>query len=90
VLFEWNREKAVENETKHGVSFDEAATVFDDPLATTAADLAHSFDEERFITFGLSIRRRLLAVAHSDHGDIIRIISARTMTSGERALYEEG
>jgi uncharacterized protein len=90
VLFEWNRAKDVENEAKHGVSFDEASTIFDDPLAATAADLAHSFDEERFITFGLSIRGRLLAVAHTDRGDTIRIISARTMTSGERELYEEG
>jgi uncharacterized DUF497 family protein len=63
VRFEWDAAKAAENLVKHGVSFREATTVFGDPLATTAIDLEHSFDEERFITFGLSRRGRLLAIA---------------------------
>jgi hypothetical protein len=90
VLFVWDPAKAVDNLAKHGVSFDEATTVFDDPLATTATDLAHSIIEERFVTFGLSTAGRLLAVAHTERGDTIRIISARTMTPAERTIYEEG
>ena len=90
MLFVWDPFKAVDNLAKHGVSFDEATTVFDDLLATTAADLAHSIIEERFVTFGLSTRGRLLAVAHTERGDTIRIISARTMTPAERTIYEEG
>ena len=76
--------------SKHGVSFDEAATVFGDPLATTSADPDHSFDEERFLTFGVSRRGRLLAIAHVDRDDTIRIISARIATPAERTIYEEG
>jgi hypothetical protein len=90
VHFEWGATKAAENLGKHGVSFDEATTVFRDPLATTALDLDGSFDEVRFITFGLSRRGYLLAIAHTDRGDTIRIISARRMTPAERKLYEEG
>ena len=87
--FEWDPIKAAENLAKHEVSFDEATTVFGDPLATTAADLAHSADEERFITFGVSRRGRLLAIAHTERDDTMRIISARPVTSGERKIYEE-
>jgi uncharacterized DUF497 family protein len=88
--FEWDPGKAAENFAKHGVLFEEAATVFRDVLSATGADPDHSFDEERFITFGISIGGRLLAVSHTDRDDTIRIISARPATPGERKIYEEG
>ena len=88
--FEWDRAKAAANVAKHGVSFEEATTVFSDPLSVTGADPDHSLNEERFITFGVSIGDRLLAVAHADQGDTIRIISARRVTATERNIYEEG
>jgi uncharacterized DUF497 family protein len=86
----WDRHKAAANHKKHKVSFEEASTVLADPLAITGADPGHSVGETRWITFGLSNRWRLLAVAHTDEGDIIRIISARVATRPERRLYEEG
>jgi uncharacterized DUF497 family protein len=88
--FEWNRTKAVENLRKHNVSFQEAATVFRDKLSATGRDPDHSVDEERYITFGVSSRGRLLIVSHTERGDTIRIISARLVTKGERKIYEEG
>ena len=88
--FEWDPRKAAENLAKHGVSFEEAATVFRDTLSATGSDPDHSVEEERFITFGMSANGRLLAVAHTDRDDTIRIISARAVTSGERKIYEEG
>ena len=88
--FEWDPGKAAENLAKHGVSFEEAATVFRDALSATGADPDHSLGEERFVTFGVSTGRRLLAVAHTDRDDTIRIISARTVTPSERKIYEEG
>ena len=88
--FEWDPAKASENLAKHGVSFEEAATVFRDTLSVTGADPDHSVDEVRFIIFGVSTGGRLLVVAHTERGDIIRIISARLATSGERKIYEEG
>ncbi len=88
--FEWDRAKAEDNVAKHGVSFGEATTALRDPLSTTGVDPDHSFGEERFITFGVSTRGRLLVVAHTDHEDIIRIISAREATRTEREIYEEG
>ena len=87
---EWDPEKAAENLAKHGVSFEEAATVFRDALSATGSDPDHSVDEERFITFGLSTAGRLLVVAHTDRDDTIRIISARPVTPREREIYEEG
>jgi uncharacterized DUF497 family protein len=87
--FEWDSAKAVENLTKHGVSFQEAATVFRDPLSATGADPDHSIGEERFITFGVSTSGRLLVVAHTEDGDTIRIITARPATAAERKIYEE-
>ncbi len=87
--FEWDRSKAAENLRKHKVSFQEAATVLGDFLATTAADPDHSADERRYITVGLSNLGRLLLVAHAERGDRIRIISARTLTRSERRTYEE-
>ena len=88
--FEWDRVKAARNRATHGVSFEEAATVFRDPLSATAADPDHSLDEERFVTFGVSTRGRLLVVATAERSDTIRIISARPVTAGERTIYEEG
>ena len=86
--FEWNREKAKENFKKHKVSFDEAMTVFYDPLSATFDDPDHSNDEERLITIGYSSRSRLLAVSHTERGKTMRIISARTATAPERKRHE--
>jgi uncharacterized DUF497 family protein len=90
VQFEWDPEKAVTNETNHGVSFEEATSVFGNPLATTAPDPDHSEGEERFLTTGLSSRQRVLIVWHTDRGEIIRIIGAREATPHERRIYESG
>ena len=87
--FEWDQSKAVENLRKHGVSFDEATTVFGDPLAITYHDPEHSIDEERFLTFGHSSRGRLVVVSHTNRGDKIRPISAREMTRKEIRDYEQ-
>jgi uncharacterized DUF497 family protein len=89
VRFDWNRVKAAENLAKHGVSFEEAATVFEDPLSASGSDPDHSIDEERFIVFGVSGIGRLLAIAYTERGDTIRIISARRVTPRERTIYEE-
>ena len=90
MTFEWDPRKAAENRARHGVTFEEAATVFRDPLSATGADPDHSVDEDRFITFGMSMAGRLLVVAHSDRDDTIRIISARSVMPSERRIYEEG
>lgn len=82
--FEWDTEKAVSNLQKHDVSFEEAATVFFDPLSLTIPDPVHSDEENRFVTTGLSDQRRPLVVVHSEHDDRIRIISARLATSSEK------
>ena len=71
------------------VSFHEAATIFADGFSTTVPDPDHSIDERRYITVGWSSKRRLLMVAHADHGDLIRIVSARKLTRTERTAYEE-
>jgi len=88
--FVWDAAKAAENLAKHGVSFEEASTVFRDPLSQTGRDPDHSLNEERFIVFGLSTSGRLLVVAHVERNDTIRIISARAATASERTIYEEG
>ena len=87
--FDWDPKKAEANFRKHGVSFDEAATVFLDPMAVSGADPDHSIEEDRYITFGLSRLSRLLAVCHTYRPGAIRIINARRATRGERKLYEE-
>jgi hypothetical protein len=87
--FEWDRRKAAANLRKHGISFDEAATVFGDSLGATASDPDHSADEHRYITVGSSNRGRLLLVAHAERGQRIRIISARKLTRIESKAYEE-
>jgi uncharacterized DUF497 family protein len=89
LTFEWDPEKAKGNLGKHGVSFSEAATVFADPLSFTIDDPDHSTSEQRFITMGLSYQHRLLVVAHYDHEDRVRIITARVATPRERRTYEE-
>ena len=87
--FEWDGEKARSNERKHGVSFDEAATAFGDPLSVTIPDPDHSEDEDRFILMGSTYLGRVLVVVHTDRGDNIRIISARRATRMERRQYED-
>ncbi len=86
--FEWDREKAKKNDRKHKVSFDEAMTVFYDPLSATFDDPDHSVDEQRLITMGYSSRRRLLVVSHTERGKAVRIISARLATTQERKRHE--
>jgi uncharacterized protein len=88
--FEWDPKKAAANLEKHGVTFQEAATVFGDPLAITFQDPDHSEDEERQMTFGLSLQKRLIVVSHTERKDRTRIISARLMDRKERVIYGEG
>jgi uncharacterized DUF497 family protein len=87
--FKWDENKAGGNLAKHGVSFEEAATVFGDPLSDTFDDPDHSAEERRFIIIGVSERSRILVVAHADDGEAVRIISAREPTRGERVFYEK-
>lgn len=86
--FEWHRAKAEENLRKHGVSFDEAVTIFYDPLSATFNDEEHSADEARWITVGYSARARLPVVAHTERGATVRIVSARRATARERKRHE--
>ena len=87
--FAWDEKKAATNLAKHGVSFEEAASVFGDPLSDTFDDPDHSAEERRFIIMGMSEKGRMLIVAHTDEDEAIRIISARELTSVERKSYEE-
>ena len=87
--FEWDPRKAASNARKHGVSFEEAATAFGDPLSITISDPDHSEEEQRFVLLGLSHRERLLVVAHVEWEETVRIISARIATRRERRTYEE-
>lgn len=88
--FEDDPAKAARNLRKHKVSFEEAASVFDDPMAYTFADPDHSIGEERWLMFGLSRIGRLLAVIYTRRRGKYRIISARLATRHERNIYEEG
>lgn len=90
-IFTWHPAKAAANLQKHRISFQEAVTVFRDPLSITLADDEHSWGERRWVTFGLSRRRRLIAVFHWDDpdGTTIRLISARPCTRAECKSYEE-
>jgi uncharacterized DUF497 family protein len=88
--FEWDKRKAVSNIKKHGVSFEEASTVFGDPLSLTIQDPKHSKKEDRYVTIGLSVKFRMIVVIHTNRGDNIRIISARLATKGEKLDYEKG
>jgi uncharacterized protein len=89
--FEWDIDKADVNVRKHGISFDEATTVFKDPLAAIFDDEEHSFNEIREIIIGRSILKRLLLISFSEMPErIVRIISARKATKKEQKDYEEG
>jgi uncharacterized protein len=90
MLFEWDPIKAAENLRKHGVSFEEASSIFFDTLSATGRDPDHGLGESRFVTFGLSSQGRLLAVSHTERRNRLRIITAREATRAERKLYEEG
>lgn len=86
--FEWDRDKAEASLRKHRVSFDEAATVFFDPLSVTIADPDHSVGERRFLTMGASSSGRLLVVSHTERRSTLRIITARPASASERKRYE--
>jgi len=86
--FEWDKEKAKNNLKKHKVSFDEAVSVFYDPLSATFGDPDHSENEQRLITIGYSSHSRLLVVSHAERGMATRIISARLTTAHERKRHE--
>jgi uncharacterized protein len=88
VQFEWDPNKDAENRNKHGLSFDEASTVFGDPLALTIEDPDHSLDEVRFLTIGHSKSQALIVVAHTEREGVIRMISAREPSRQERKQYE--
>ncbi len=86
--FEWDRAKADANRRKHNVTFDEAVSVFYDPLSATFPDPDSLASEDRLITIGHSSRQRLLVVVHPEHGETIRVISARLATAHERKRHE--
>ena len=88
--FEWDAQKAASNVRKHRVSFDEAVSVFADAMALTFADTDHYESEKRSRTYGLSNKRRLLVVVHTERRDNVRIISARKATRYEKDIYEKG
>jgi hypothetical protein len=87
--FDWDPEKAESNLRKHGVSFEEASTVFGDPLALLMTDPDHSAKEERYILLGMSLRQRLMVMTFAERPPMTRIISARMATRTERRKYEE-
>jgi uncharacterized DUF497 family protein len=89
LTFEWDSRKARSNLAKHGVGFEEASTIFGDPLSLTIPDPEHSLHEERYITMGRAFTGKLLVVAHTERGDNIRIISARPASRRERKVYEK-
>ena len=88
VEFEWDDVKAESNLKKHGVSFEEGATIFNDPEIATIFDPDHSKDEERYISIGTSIRGNLLVIVHTEREERIRLISCRKATNTERKVYE--
>jgi len=88
-IFEWNENKANENLGKHGVSFDEAKTVFNDPFSVTIYDPDYSIDEDRYIDIGLSSKGRLIVVSYLERDEKIRIISSRKATKKEQRDYEK-
>ena len=87
--FEWDSKKAQSNKKNHGITFEEASTIFGDLLSITIADPTHSIGEDRFITIGRSINDKFIVVVHTDRDDIIRIISARKVTRNEKRQYEQ-
>ena len=89
LTFEWDFRKARTNLLKHGVSFEEAATIFADRLSLTIPDPEHSEEEERFVTMGKTYSGKVVVVVHTDRGDNIRLIGARPASRRERKSYEE-
>ena len=89
LIFDWDRKKAASNLTKHRVSFEEALTVFADPVARIFDDEDHSIEEEREIIIGHSSQRRLPVVCFTAQGESVRIFGAREVTRRERRDYEE-
>ncbi|HEY9897507.1 MAG TPA: BrnT family toxin [Candidatus Sericytochromatia bacterium] len=87
--FEWDERKAAINYRKHGISFNEARTVFNDPLSITIADPEHSSNEERYLDIGLSAEGRVLVVIYTERASKIRLISCRKATPKERKIYEQ-
>jgi uncharacterized DUF497 family protein len=87
--FAWDQRKASSNLVKHSVSFEEGFNGFGDPFSNTFPDQDHSIEEQRFIIIGLSDQGTILVVAHTDDGELVRIISAREATQGEKKSYEE-
>ena len=88
-LFEWSYPKAQSNRRKHGVSFEEASTVFGDPLSRTIHNPDHLAEEDRYVTIGRSNAQRMLVIVHTERGERIRLVSARAATANERRSYEE-
>ena len=88
--FEWDEEKSRSNFRKHKISFEEARTIFYDPLSITINDLKHSIDEHRYIDIGCSAKGRILVVVYTERRSNIRIISCRRATKSERRIYEGG
>jgi uncharacterized DUF497 family protein len=89
VEFEWDDEKAKINFDKHGVNFDEGATIFNDPFVLMMPDPDHSISEERYISLGMSVQGRLLIVSYTERGNRNRLISCRKATNVERKIYEK-
>jgi uncharacterized DUF497 family protein len=89
LTFEWDSRKARSNLSKHGISFEEASTIFGDFLSLTIPDPDHSITERRYITMGRAFNRKLLVVVHTDRSDNIRIIRARRASRRERRFYEQ-
>ena len=88
--FEWDKNKAIVNLSRHDILFDEAKTVFQDPFYVVFDDPDHSFEEDRCVAIGLSAQGRLLFVSYTERGNVVRLISARKATRSERELYEQG
>ena len=88
--FEWDENKGRQNLSKHGVSFEEATTIFDDPLYVDFYDPDHSENEERYLIVGQSNRGRILILSYTERGNKIRLISVREVTPQERKTYEQG
>jgi uncharacterized DUF497 family protein len=87
-IFEWDETKARQNLRKHNISFEEAATVFGDPMSVTVPDPRHSEEEDRYVVIGCSANQRMLVVVYTVRGRSIRVISCRKATRSERKAYE--
>ena len=90
MIFEWDENKARKNLSKHQVSFDEAQTIFSDPLYVDFYDPDHSQDEDRYLIIGRTNTGNLLIVSYPERGNLIRIISTRKLTDSEKKMYEQG